>query len=127
LRSDDVPRGRAALGQGREGITRRDIQRQLEESTRRFEAERGGGAEAVGVGPTLEETKKGAAELLQMRIQSRDLDRESAEIAKSQLGLTREQREAPALQLIERTRLRDLEAAGTDEAAKDLANFRAEI
>src|SRR4029450_393624 len=68
---------RAALGQGREGITRRDIQRQLEESTQGFEAELGGGAEAVGVGPTLEETKKGAAERLQMRIQSRDPHRET--------------------------------------------------
>jgi hypothetical protein len=114
--------GRAAVSQGREASIRAAIARNIEESKG---DEFGGGAEQIGLGPTLDETKKGAADLLHIRMLSLDIDRELAELAASRINLTREQKDVMAQQVIEATRLRDIESAGEDPRLKELANARA--
>ena len=117
----------AAVTAGREARLRRDAERQAEEDARDFAFEFGGGAEAIGVGPTPKETAEGARDRVARLTEARDLEREMLEIASHRIQLTDDQRDALAAQVIEATRLRDIEAAGGDERRKDLANARAEI
>jgi hypothetical protein len=84
-----------------------------------------GGAEQIGVGPTPAEIAKGGADRVKRLTEARDLELQITEIAASYTGLTKEQNDALQAQVIERTRLRDLAAAGADENLKELANTRA--
>jgi len=118
---------RGALGAGREGILQRDIQRQIEESTKGFELELGGGAEATGVGPTAGETAKGIQAYIARASEARDIDRDRKEILASFAGFTKDQADSIQKEVIELTRLRDIESAAGDDRLEKLINFRAEI